>query len=188
MARQRKSAVVRMVRGTMAGMIGGLVAAYAMNQFQAAFKSPPRKEQPRGAASKGTSTGDTEARASRQQQEGGADATVKTAQAISRNLFDHDLSDREKQIAGPAIHYAYGVVVGGLYGGLAEIWPTLSAGLGMPYGAVLWAIGDEVAVPALGLSQPPTKYPLATHADALSTHFVYGITLDIVRRVARHLV
>jgi len=175
----------------MAGMIGGAVASYAMNQFQAAFKSPPHKEQPRGAASKGTATGGTEARASRkpqQHEEGGADATVKTAQLISRNLFDHDLSDREKQIAGPAIHYAYGVIVGGLYGGLSEVLPVVSAGLGMPYGAVLWALGDEVAVPALGLSKPPTKYPLATHADALSTHFVYGITLDVVRRVARHLV
>jgi len=182
-----ESAIVRMVRGTMAGMIGGAVASYAMNQFQAAFKSPPHKEQPRGAASTGTATGSTKAQASRQEG-GGADATVKTAQAISRNLFDHDLSDREKQIAGPAIHYAYGVLVGGLYGGLSEVLPVVSAGLGMPYGAVLWALGDEVAVPALGLSKPPTKYPLATHADALSTHFVYGITLDVVRRVARHLV
>ena len=119
---------------------------------------------------------------------GGEDATVKTAAVISRNLFDHELSDQEKQVAGPAVHYAYGALVGGLYGAVAEVWPTIATGFGMPYGVALWALGDEAAVPALRLGPPPIEVPAEKHADFLAAHVVYGIALDVTRRVARHVV
>jgi len=112
---------------------------------------------------------------------------VKTAAAISRNLFEHELSESEKKVAGPAVHYAYGTLVGGLYGGLAELVPVVGAAFGMPYGIALWLLGDEVAVPALELGPPPTQVPPDKHADFLAAHLVYGITLDVTRRVMRHV-
>src|SRR5215831_9326800 len=51
--------------------------------------------------------------------------------------------------------------------------------------AAVWLIADEIIVPALGLSKPPTKYPLSTHASSIASHLVYGMTTEIVRREIR---
>jgi hypothetical protein len=113
------------------------------------------------------------------------DTTVRAASAVSEGLFDHRLTQSEKKIAGPAVHYSLGTGVGGLYGVAAEIAPKVTAGLGLPFGAAFWLVVDESAVPLLGLSKGPTAYPLSTHAYALSSHFVYGLTTEIVRRAVR---
>jgi hypothetical protein len=52
------------------------------------------------------------------------------------------------------------------------------------YGATLWATADEVAVPALGLSEPASEYPAAIHLQALASHLVYGVaTWEAVRAI-----
>lgn len=112
---------------------------------------------------------------------------MKAASAISENIFDHKLAKSEKKIAGPAVHYALGTITGGLYGAAAELAPAVSAGVGLPFGAIFWLAADEAAVPALGLSKSPTEYPLSTHAYALTSHFVFGLTTDIVRRAVRRV-
>ena len=113
------------------------------------------------------------------------DTTVRAASAVSEGLFDHKLTQSEKKIAGPAVHYILGTGVGGLYGAAAEIAPKVTAGTGLPFGAVFWLVVDEGAVPLLGLSKGPTAYPLSTHVYALSSHFVYGLTAEVVRRAVR---
>ncbi|HVT29157.1 MAG TPA: hypothetical protein VHE81_14170 [Lacipirellulaceae bacterium] len=74
---------------------------------------------------------------------------------------------------------------GALYGGLCEIVPDASIGLGIPFGVVLWVFGDELAVPLLRFGSSPFKTPLPTQIDALAAHVVYGITADGVRRNLR---
>ena len=173
------------LRGMAAGLLAGAAAAWAMNQFQA--MRPRRHVEGGGESGERESTADG-ARSSQQRQEGGEeDTTVKTAAAISRNLFHHELTDREKQLAGPVVHYGYGALLGALYGGLAELLPIVRAGMGLPFGFAIWLAADEVAVPALGLSKPPTEYPPDVHADALAAHFMYGLTTDTLRRVLRHV-
>jgi hypothetical protein len=113
------------------------------------------------------------------------DTTVRAASAVSEGLFDHRLTQSEKKVAGPAVHYSLGTGVGGLYGAAAEMAPKVTAGSGLPFGAFFWLVVDEGAVPLLGLSKGPTAYPLSTHAYALSSHFVYGLTAEIVRRAVR---
>src|SRR5207237_6053186 len=83
--------------------------------------------------------------------EQGEDATIKTAKRISSKLLGHELSEEEKKAAGPLVHYAYGTGIGALYGSLAQKYETPRLGFGSAYGAAAWALGDEVAVPALGL-------------------------------------
>jgi hypothetical protein len=113
------------------------------------------------------------------------DTTVRTASAISEGLFAHKLTQKEKKIGGTAVHYALGTCVGGLYGAVAEVAPKVSSGAGLPFGAIFWLVVDEGAVPLLRLSKGRTAYPLSTHAYALSSHFVYGLIAEIVRRVIR---
>jgi hypothetical protein len=116
------------------------------------------------------------------------DATVRAASAVAQSLFNHTLTPSEKKIAGPAVHYILGTGAGGLYGAAAEIAPKVTAGTGLPFGAVFWLVVDEGAVPLLRLSKGPTAYPLSTHAYALSSHFIYGLTAEIVRRAVRKVI
>jgi uncharacterized membrane protein YagU involved in acid resistance len=178
----------RVFRGALAGMIGGVVAAWAMNQFQAATQPKAVAEPAKPSGGNGGVHRPSSGDAQRQQQSTGDDATVKTAQAISRKLFAHELTPEEKKVAGPAVHYGYGAVVGGLYGAVAEVWPFIAAGVGIPYGMALFVLGDETAVPALRLGPPPTQVAAKDHADYLAAHIFYGIALDLARRVARHVV
>ncbi len=158
-------------KGLVAGTLGGLAASWVMNQFQALKPA------------------DTLARLLGEEQqsdeESGDDATVKAASAISRGVFGHTLTKREKKVAGPAVHYGFGATVGAAYGALAEVTPAVRVGMGLPFGAAVWLASDEAAVPALGLSEAPTEYPASVHLSAFASHLVYGLTTDLVRRAVR---
>jgi hypothetical protein len=159
-------------KGLAAGLVAGLTATYVMTRFQelsGKLEDKLRKEE--GGQKKPAKKGD--------------DATVKAASRLSRTLFDHELSPKEKKTAGPAVHYGFGILNGALYGTLAEIAPALTRGLGAPFGTALWLGADEVAVPAFGLSGPPWESPPAVHAKALAAHLVYGVTTEGVRRLTR---
>jgi len=163
------------LKGLMAGVIGGLVASLAMNQFQVLWgKLAEEAEASQGKKKKKKS-----------QAEGGGDATVKAAEAISEGVFDHELTKSEEKIAGPAVHYAMGATSGAIYGAMAELTPLVTVGAGLPFGTAVWLVADEAALPALGLSKPPTEVPLSTHAYALASHFVYGLTTEVVRQAVR---
>jgi hypothetical protein len=173
-----------------AGAAGGLVASWAMNQFQALLSRMTHGvERPHGAQS--LQQGLPRHGVARKLQERGRDreadnAAVRTAVVVSERLFGLELVERErKEIAGAVVHYAFGVATGGVYGALAEMKPPVATGAGLPFGAAVWLIADEIIVPALGLSKPPTKYKLSTHAYSIASHLVYGLTTEIVRREVR---
>ena len=151
-----------------AGAAGGLAASFVMNQFQAlisAATTPHAEEhQPKP-------------------EEKGDDATVEAAKAISGKIFDHPLREDEKKWAGPAVHYGLGTTLGAIYGALADRVPGVSAGAGTLYGAAVWLSADEMAVPALGLSGPPSETPASGHAMALASHLVFGIVTSATRRI-----
>jgi uncharacterized membrane protein YagU involved in acid resistance len=75
-----------------------------------------------------------------------------------------------------------------VYGITAELRPNTTSAIGLPYGTLVWAVIDEAAVPALGLSKSITKYPLSTHAYALASHFVFGAATELVRRAVRKMI
>jgi hypothetical protein len=39
----------------------------------------------------------------------------------------------------------------------------------------MWILGDELAVPALGLAEGPRKYPVRQHVHRLGSHLAYGL-------------
>ena len=174
------------LKGFAAGLAGGLVASWTMNQFQAAWtKATEGYEKPHGAQSMQPSEGQDLGSGSGQDKEDQDDATVKAAKAVSEGIFGHKLTDDEKKPAGAVVHYAFGTAPGGLYGALAELAPGVTTVAGLPFGAAFWLVADEIAVPALGLSKGPTAYPPSTHAYALASHLVYGLTAEAVRRTVR---
>src|SRR5262245_9124254 len=154
----------KVYKGLIAGAIGGLTASWVMTRFQFLVANALGHTDPHEGQ--------------------GEDATVKTAEKISSRVLRHKLSAEEKESAGPLVHYAYGTGIGALYGGLAQKNETTTAGFGSAYGAAAWALGDEIAVPALGLGRKPAETPLSQHFQLLAAHLVYGITLEGVRRLA----
>ena len=180
-------------KGLAAGLVGGLVASWTMNRFQDSWSklakslevSPPSEFQNVWCEgleeSPGVQVSKPDPNPAVQD-----DTTVRAASALSEGLFHHKLTPSEKKIAGPAVHYILGTGVGALYGAAAEIAPKVTAGKGLPFGAAFWLVVDEGAVPLLALSKGPTAYPLSTHVYALSSHFVYGLTAEVVRRAIRN--
>lgn len=176
-------------KGLAAGIVGGLVASWTMNQFQALLsKLMEGEEKSHGAQSQ--QQGTPQHGIGRELQEQGKDdpddtAPARLANALSVAVFDHELTKSEKEIAGAFFHYAMGVSSGAIYGVVAEAMPEATVGLGLPFGAAVWVIADEVVVPAIGLSKWGTEYPLSVNAYAFASHLVFGLTTELVRRGVR---
>ena len=157
-------------KGAVAGLAAGLAATLVMTQFQNLSMKLMEQNDKKKKKKKGKEE---------------EDATVKTAEAISEGLFHHELTADEKKVAGPAVHYSFGTLTGGVYGALAELTPKVTRGVGLPFGTAVWLGADEVAVPAFRLSKPPLSTPPSVHARELAAHLVYGLTTETVRRLVR---
>ena len=170
-------------KGLAAGVVGGSVASWVMEEFQALWGKVSESLEGSGGEDGSKEEGGQSPGGGEEQEP----ATVKAAEAISENVFGHELTKGEKDVAGPAVHYVMGAGSAAIYGVLAEFAPGVTAGAGVPFGTAVWLVADEAAVPALGLSKGPTEYPLSTHVYSLASHFVYGLTTEFVRRGVRRL-
>ena len=200
-------------KGLAAGAIGGLVGTIVMTQFQNAWQKASQsgagQEQPRSNESTFPDQGEelwrketgTEGAARtakvysvRQSGESGGkekgddNATAKVAAAVA-NVGGKRLSGEQKRKAGTLVHYGFGTLMGAVYGMVAELAPpkvrrnTVLSGIG--FGAALFAGADEVAVPVLRLSQPPSETPASQHLYGLVSHLVYGTTAAALCKAAR---
>lgn len=170
-------------RGVLAGAGAGLAASWAMNVFMA------------GPGTKLHEALETEAEQrqeheqERQRQERGEpkiDATMKAADAVTAAATGGEhLSLEGQQKGGPIVHYAFGAIMGALYGGLAEYSSTVRTGLGTGFGTALFAGADLVAVPALHLSPPLKESSARSLASPFTAHLVYGATTELLRRAFR---
>lgn len=179
----REAPAADIAKGVFAGAVGGLIAAWLMNQFQAASSTVASK-----LSSNGRHKPEAEERESQEPpQEQQESPTVQAAQAVAAPVLHRKLTLTEKQVAGPAVHYGYGALMGGLYGGLVEAMPDASAGFGTAYATALFVGGDEIGVPLFGFSGPPWKTPVSTHANAFGAHLVYGLATEGTRRLVRRV-
>jgi len=160
-------------KGLVAGVVGGVVASWTMDRFQYWWLS--------------FGGGNERELQQTPSEEGDRDdpVTVKSASAISEGVFGHSLTAREKEIASPILHYAVGTTAGAVYGLAAEYEPHVTSLAGIPFGAAFWMVVDEGALSLLGLAKGPNAYPISTHAYALASHLVFGLTAEVVRSTAR---
>src|SRR5947209_7214820 len=171
-----------LLRGAIAGAIGGLAASWVMNVFME--KAGPavthaaqhldgtaHQQQPSEPSDDG---------------EPKIDATMKTADAVySAATGGGHLSLEGRQKGGPIVHYAFGALMGALYGAAAEYSDFARAGFGTAFASALFTGADLVAVPALNLSGSSSDAPVSSLASPFSAHMVYGITTEAVRRGVR---
>lgn len=101
-----------------------------------------------------------------------------STETIARRVFE-GLMQRElpidKSTAGQAVHFGFGAGWGALYGLTAASAPSLATPLGgAGFGLAVWAVSDDLLLPAFKLSDWPQRYPLKNHAYAIAAHLVYG--------------
>jgi uncharacterized membrane protein YagU involved in acid resistance len=159
-------------KGAAAGALGGLVASWVMNEFSVIVQK---------AASSSSNGQQQKQKVSQQQSE---DPTQATAEKIAETVGMR-LNKEQKQKAGTVVHYAFGALMGAVYGAATEVLPPVKSLAGLPYGAALFVAADEVALPVLGLAKAPTEYPLSRHLSGLGQHLVYGVTTELVRHSVR---
>ena len=157
------------LKGAVAGIAGGLLASFLMEQFQAAWSGtaeaihPSKKHPGRKPDS----------------------ANVKAANLLSEKITGRKVPAAYKPAAGEAMHYAIGAGSAAFYGALAEVAPVVTLGDGLGFGTAVFVLADEVAVPKAGLSQPPGEISFPTHLYALASHLLYGWITETVRRAVR---
>jgi putative membrane protein len=149
-------------KGCLAGVAGGLVASLVMSEIHSVSRNFLPAVGPKG-----------------------EDSTVKTASAISEAVFHHELTDEEKKLAGPAVHYTFGALMGALFGVSAELTGVVRAGWGTIFGIAVWLGAHVITVPLLRLSKPVTASEPRMEAVEFGTHVLYGAVLETVRRWLR---
>lgn len=168
-------------KGMLAGAIGGLVASWVMNVFME--EAGPKVQT---IAAKFDHSAQQQSSNSSQDGEPKEDATMKAADAIVRTATGgRHLSLEGKQKGGPIVHYAFGGLMGALYGLASEFSPMTTAGFGTAFAGALFAGADLWAVPALHLSGSTGDAPVSSLATPFGAHMVYGVTTEAVRKVIR---
>ncbi len=104
---------------------------------------------------------------------------------LAERWVGHPLSKGQGEFAVQAIHWPFGALVGGIYGGVAEVAPIVTVGYGVVFGLALQLFTHESAVPAMGLDVPASQQPLREHLSEFVSHAFYGLATELVRRVVR---
>lgn len=163
-------------KGALAGAIAGAAGTFVMNYaHQAWTRIEEYVPLPEEEEDEDSENGDGE-------EESDEPTTTRAAEKIFEALFDDELDEDQKPVAGQIMHWAMGVGSGAAYGALTSAVPIAGTGFGIPFGAALWVVADEIAVPLSGLSDPPQEVPASTHAEALFAHLIYGVVTDLTRR------
>lgn len=93
----------------------------------------------------------------------------------------------ERKQGGALVHYGFGMAMGMAYGGLAEIEPRIGAGVGVPFGTILWASTDLLSLPAVGFAKWPKDEPAAAHITHWMAHVIFALGMEATRRAGRRL-
>jgi putative membrane protein len=175
---RRDSDRPHVTRGVVAGIVGGLAGTWAMSEFQAWWSRAVEGVEPQ------SSGGQHDARDWQEIIEG-QNANEIVAQTVATTTIGRPLNRRELGVAAPVVHYTFGAMLGGFYGGLAETSPSTTSLCGAAYGTAVWAAADEIAMPVLGLSHRTDAQPIERHLHSFAAHIVFGVATELVRRGVR---
>jgi putative membrane protein len=168
-----------LARGIVAGIAGGLVASWVMNEFMTTL-GPQLQQAVEGQKAEKPSQPKNEDEPD--------DATMKTADVVVSTVTGgRHLSHEGREKGGPIVHYAFGALMGAVYGAMVEEMPAMATGFGTAFGAALFTGADLVAVPALNLSESLSAEGIPTLATPFAAHLVYGAATEAVCRLVRAL-
>lgn len=143
---------------TLIGVGAGLAASFVMDRFQDV-----------AAPAFGMDGGDDDP------------ATVKAADTFSNVVEGRPVTQKHREAAGSAMHYALGAAIGGGYALAVRQWPELAKGWGVPAGLTTMLLLDDLMVPAAGWGPWP-EADVPSNAYGLASHLVFGVAMEGARR------
>ncbi len=170
------------VRSAAAGIVGGacglLAMKYAMQGSQKLIDrmKPDDDEQADTSGAELQADGSDYISISGFHADEGESATGALARVVYERVRGRTLDDERRERLGNWVHRGYGGVMATAYS-LFAFGRGFGVRGGTLYGAALWAVGDELMVPLLGLAKKPTAYPPAVHLSALAGHLAFGAAL-----------
>jgi hypothetical protein len=102
--------------------------------------------------------------------------TEQVAERLVSRVFNHELSQGNRQRLGLGIYWAYGALWGALSAQVQLRLRPPALPYGIVLGVVAWLIGPGRIVPALRLYQRPPSPGIARRLLAVSLHILYGLT------------
>ena len=177
-------------KGCAAGMAGGLAATLVMTGFQSAWTAAmPKNSGKNGDGSQSSAKSESEDLQNEgKSQSENVGPTSKVANKIV-GITGRELSPEGKKTGGAVVHYAFGTLMGAVYGTTLEFAPRRyrrnALGSGLIMGSALFAAADEVALPALRLTPNPVETPGSMHLYGFVSHLIYGVTAGLITRTLR---
>lgn len=176
------------------GLVGGAVGVLAMDLFRV-YISPQIMPDENGQGANGN------ARGGQGGTEGQDDSISLIGQhhrpdesstaALGRMMYSavehHDPDKATKSELSNLVHWSYGVLQGGVYGVMQPVLGDNVLVSGALFGTGLWLLGDELAVPLLGLQDGPSAAPPSTHVNRLALHLAYGITTAATTQLLKRM-
>jgi len=111
------------------------------------------------------------------------------AKTLAERMFPphpHDVAEAP-EVATEAINWGFGAAVGAAYSVIVEYYPSASAREGASFGMALEALTHESALPALGLAEEPEDQTTRERVSEVTSHVVYGVTTEFVRKIVRKI-
>jgi len=181
-----KSQHPSLLRGLLVGAAAGFTATLIMDQFQKLSATGQKAVEKHRKLAEGESPWQVaHEQAWQEQQEASQEGST---EIVARNLAGaagKEIPPDVRKQAGQAVHYTFGTLMGIVYGLTAEHLPAIASGGGAAFGTLLFLGADEVAVPALRLSPPPTETAPTDHLQHWAAHIVYGGALELTRSLLR---
>lgn len=117
--------------------------------------------------------------ATRRTHEEGESATAALGRLAYEAATGRRPSSQTRSVLSETVHWSYGISQGAAYGAArrASGLPDLVAG--PVFGLGLWLLGDELAMPALGLQPGPAAASATTHLNRIGAHLAYGLGLGL---------
>ena len=108
-------------------------------------------------------------------------------EVLAEKVSGRSLSREQTAVAGEAIHWGFGALVGAAYGGLAEFYPAATAKEGATFGLTLAGLTHRAALPAMGLSAEPDDQSRREQTSEMVTHILFGVVTEVVRSLMRRV-
>ena len=110
----------------------------------------------------------------------GEGSTEALARIIYQKIRGSEPGESTKKRLATFIHWAYGAEAGATYATFRAGVDDFDLEGGLVLGVLMWLIGDEIAIPALGLSAGPQKFPFKQHVHRLGAHLTFGVATAAV--------
>ena len=81
----------------------------------------------------------------------------------------------------------FGAATGAAYGALAEYLPTVTSKDGANFGMALVTLTHQGALPMMGLAARPGEQTAREKTSEMTSHIVYGVVTETVRRLVRRM-